>query len=161
VLSLSSVSCCVPSHFTGTLKVRKGCVHVIRVFTYGTGWNTGTCLYMIWTGLGCLLQCVNSIVWNKNTINRAPVYCDICKSLRALTLRDSESSVHSLSDVSVTPQQRVFKSHSMLQSRLLHFALTAASTRPLRQKLRCPRMPTGAGPSYMICSLVSAFRFSR
>ncbi|KAF8491698.1 pheromone receptor [Russula emetica] len=39
--------------------------------------NTGTCLFMIWTGLGCLLQCINSIVWNKNMINRAPVYCDI------------------------------------------------------------------------------------
>ena len=35
---------------------------------------------MIWVGLGCLLQCINSIVWNKNTIDRAPVYCVICKS---------------------------------------------------------------------------------
>ena len=48
---------------------------------------------MIWTGLGCLLQCVNSIVWNGNVINRAPVYCDIGKSVdplsfkRSLTLR--------------------------------------------------------------------------
>jgi pheromone a factor receptor len=46
---------------------------------------------MIWTGLGCLLQCINSIVWNKNMTNRAPVYCDICKSVyrsfkRSLTL---------------------------------------------------------------------------
>ncbi|KAF8465216.1 STE3-domain-containing protein [Russula ochroleuca] len=40
-------------------------------------WNTATCLFMIWTGLGCLLQGINSIVWNKNMINRAPVYCDI------------------------------------------------------------------------------------
>ncbi|KAF8484428.1 pheromone A receptor-domain-containing protein [Russula emetica] len=39
--------------------------------------NTGTCLFMIWTGLGCLIQCINSIVWNKNMINKAPVYCDI------------------------------------------------------------------------------------
>ncbi|KAF8491684.1 pheromone A receptor-domain-containing protein [Russula emetica] len=54
--------------------------------------NAGTCLYMIWTGLGCLLQCINSIVWNKNMINRAPVYCDICSPFicsvsRSLTLR--------------------------------------------------------------------------
>src|SRR6266436_7979360 len=48
---------------------------------YGSAWNTGTCLFMIWVGLGCLMQCINSIVWNKNIINRAPVYCDICKSL--------------------------------------------------------------------------------
>ena len=32
---------------------------------------------MSWTGLGCLIQCINSIVWNKNMINRVPVYCDI------------------------------------------------------------------------------------
>ncbi|KAH9964939.1 pheromone A receptor-domain-containing protein [Russula dissimulans] len=40
-------------------------------------WNTGTCLYMAWTGLGCLIQCINSIVWNNNMIDKAPVYCDI------------------------------------------------------------------------------------
>ncbi|KAI9509914.1 STE3-domain-containing protein [Russula earlei] len=40
-------------------------------------WNVGTCLYMAWTGLGCLIQCINSIVWNKNMIDKAPVYCDI------------------------------------------------------------------------------------
>jgi pheromone a factor receptor len=40
-------------------------------------WNTGTCMYMAWTGLGCLMQCINSIVWNGNMVNRAPVYCDI------------------------------------------------------------------------------------
>jgi pheromone a factor receptor len=48
---------------------------------------------MIWTCLGCLLQGINSIIWNKNMINRAPVYCDIGKSVhplsfeRSLTLR--------------------------------------------------------------------------
>jgi pheromone a factor receptor len=41
---------------------------------------------MIWTGLGCLLQGINSIVWNKNMINRAPVYCDICESVDPLSL---------------------------------------------------------------------------
>ncbi|KAH7882760.1 pheromone A receptor-domain-containing protein [Phlebopus sp. FC_14] len=40
-------------------------------------WNTGTCLYMIWTGLACLNQFINSIVWNSDVINRAPVWCDI------------------------------------------------------------------------------------
>ncbi|KAI0250461.1 GPCR fungal pheromone mating factor [Lactifluus subvellereus] len=39
--------------------------------------NIGTCLFMGWTGLGCLIQCINSIIWNKNMVNRAPVYCDI------------------------------------------------------------------------------------
>ncbi|KAG2056536.1 STE3-domain-containing protein [Suillus hirtellus] len=40
-------------------------------------WNTGTCLYMIWTGLSCLIQFINSIVWRGNVINWAPVWCDI------------------------------------------------------------------------------------
>ncbi|KIK69499.1 hypothetical protein GYMLUDRAFT_507936 [Collybiopsis luxurians FD-317 M1] len=40
-------------------------------------WNTGTCLYMIWTGLACLNQFVNSIIWTGNAINSAPVWCDI------------------------------------------------------------------------------------
>jgi pheromone a factor receptor len=48
---------------------------------------------MFWTGIGCLMQCVNSIVWNKNMIDRAPIWCDICKFFhpfsleRTLTLR--------------------------------------------------------------------------
>ncbi|KAI0250400.1 GPCR fungal pheromone mating factor [Lactifluus subvellereus] len=44
--------------------------------------NIGTCLYMAWTGLGCLIQCINSIVWNKNMVNRAPVYCDIATHIQ-------------------------------------------------------------------------------
>ncbi|KAF5354498.1 hypothetical protein D9758_012401 [Tetrapyrgos nigripes] len=40
-------------------------------------WNTGTCLYMIWTGLACLNLGINSVVWNNDAINRAPVWCDI------------------------------------------------------------------------------------
>ena len=44
---------------------------------------------MIWTGLGCLLQCINSIVWNKNIINRAPIYCDFGISVDLLFLERS------------------------------------------------------------------------
>ncbi|TDL13806.1 fungal pheromone STE3G-protein-coupled receptor [Rickenella mellea] len=40
-------------------------------------WNTGTCMYMIWTGVVCLIQFVNSIIWHGNAINKAPIYCDI------------------------------------------------------------------------------------
>ncbi|KAG1763918.1 pheromone A receptor-domain-containing protein [Suillus occidentalis] len=40
-------------------------------------WNTGTCLYMMWTGLSCLIQFINSIVWRSSVINFAPVWCDI------------------------------------------------------------------------------------
>src|ERR1700683_800287 len=41
--------------------------------------NTGTCLYMAWTAVGCFNQFINSVVWNKNVVNRAPVWCDICE----------------------------------------------------------------------------------
>jgi pheromone a factor receptor len=44
---------------------------------------------MFWTGLGCLVQFISSIVWDKNIIDRAPIYCDIGESLDALF-----SSVH-------------------------------------------------------------------
>jgi len=46
-------------------------------------WNTGTCLYMAWTGIGCLMACINSIVWNNNMIIRAPIYCDIVVRIQA------------------------------------------------------------------------------
>uniref|UniRef100_A0A8H7Y630 Pheromone receptor n=1 Tax=Psilocybe cubensis TaxID=181762 RepID=A0A8H7Y630_PSICU len=40
-------------------------------------WNTGTCLYMTWAGLGCLNQFINSVMWNHNFDNRALVWCDV------------------------------------------------------------------------------------
>ncbi|KAF8259095.1 GPCR fungal pheromone mating factor [Lactarius quietus] len=40
-------------------------------------WNTGTCLYMFWVGIGCLIQCINSIIWNNNMILKYAVYCEI------------------------------------------------------------------------------------
>jgi pheromone a factor receptor len=40
-------------------------------------WNVGTCMYMVWTALGCLVHFVDSIIWNGNAINWAPVWCDI------------------------------------------------------------------------------------
>jgi len=39
--------------------------------------NVGTCMYMIWTALACLVHFVDSIVWSGNAINWAPVWCDI------------------------------------------------------------------------------------
>ncbi|KAI6027110.1 pheromone A receptor-domain-containing protein [Pisolithus marmoratus] len=39
--------------------------------------NTGTCLYMIWAGLACLMLFINSVVWNSTVINKAPIWCDI------------------------------------------------------------------------------------
>ena len=39
--------------------------------------HVGTCAYMIWAALGCLVHFVDSIMWNGNVINWAPVWCDI------------------------------------------------------------------------------------
>ena len=44
-------------------------------------WNSGTCAYMIWTSMACLIEFVNCIVWTGNLNNPSPVWCDICKSL--------------------------------------------------------------------------------
>jgi pheromone a factor receptor len=40
-------------------------------------WNTGTCLYMIWTALASLNQFINSIIWTGNAINWSPSWCDV------------------------------------------------------------------------------------
>ncbi|KAJ6543082.1 pheromone A receptor-domain-containing protein [Mycena capillaripes] len=40
-------------------------------------WNSGTCLFMIWTALGCLNLFINTIVWHNNITDWAPVWCDI------------------------------------------------------------------------------------
>ncbi|KDQ27855.1 hypothetical protein PLEOSDRAFT_1076893 [Pleurotus ostreatus PC15] len=40
-------------------------------------WNVGTCCYMIWVGLACLNQFVNSVIWNGNALNISPIWCDI------------------------------------------------------------------------------------
>ena len=66
------------------------------------------------------MQCINSIIWNKNMINRVPVYCDICNSFNALSFECSFTLFHL--------QQPVFKSRKMLQYLLAHFALIAGST---------------------------------
>lgn len=40
-------------------------------------WNAGTCMYITWTALACLVQFVNSVVWRNNVLDVAPVWCDI------------------------------------------------------------------------------------
>ena len=118
------VLCAIPFywHLEGTWKYSHD-LTTLRM--YGSAWNTGTCLYMIWVGFGCLMQSINSILWNKNMIDRAPVYCDICKLFDALSLEyPLILSLHAL-------QQPVSKPRLMLQCRSVRSASTAASTRLL------------------------------
>ncbi|KAF7372712.1 STE3-like pheromone receptor [Mycena sanguinolenta] len=44
-------------------------------------WNSGTCLFMIWTALSCLIAFVNSVVWANSVDDVAPVWCDISTRL--------------------------------------------------------------------------------
>ena len=56
-------------------------------------------MYMVWTGLGCLVLFVNSLVWKDNVTDWAPVWCDIgtfppscfCLLKRTLTQRLASS----------------------------------------------------------------------
>lgn len=64
----------LPWHLEGTLLPL---ITVVFRLTFSIAWNVGTCLFMVWIAAGCLIQFVNSIIWNGNTINHAPVWCDI------------------------------------------------------------------------------------
>ena len=70
----------LPWHIQGNIPFK---ILIFQYFAYllsTLAWNTGTCLYMIWTGLACLNQFINSVIWTGNAINWAPVWCDICQS---------------------------------------------------------------------------------
>jgi len=49
----------------------------VPMYWHLEAWNTGTCLYMAWTGVQCLILFINSVVWNHNAINWNPIWCDI------------------------------------------------------------------------------------
>jgi len=40
-------------------------------------WNSGTCAFMFWTALACIIGFVNSLVWQNSISNVAPIWCDI------------------------------------------------------------------------------------
>ncbi|KAK6987715.1 STE3-like pheromone receptor [Favolaschia claudopus] len=44
-------------------------------------WNSGTCLFMMWTALSCLIGFVNSVVWRESIADVAPIWCDISTRL--------------------------------------------------------------------------------
>lgn len=43
-------------------------------------WNTGSCMYIAWTAIGCLNMFINSTLWKGTALDIAPIWCDICKS---------------------------------------------------------------------------------
>ncbi|KAJ3872191.1 pheromone receptor [Lentinula edodes] len=54
---------------------------VIPLSWHFQAWNSGTCAFMIWTGLACLVTGINSLVWADNALNVAPVWCDISSQI--------------------------------------------------------------------------------
>lgn len=46
--------------------------------------NVGCCLYIFWAGISALIQGINMTIWADNTINWAPVWCDISKSNKSV-----------------------------------------------------------------------------
>jgi pheromone a factor receptor len=57
-------------------------ISVVPLYWHLETWNVGTCMYMIWTALACLVHFVDSILWNGNAINWAPVWCDIASRIQ-------------------------------------------------------------------------------
>jgi len=55
---------------------------VVPLYWHLEAWNVGTCAYMIWTAIACLIHFVGAIVWNGNAVNWAPVWCDISVRLQ-------------------------------------------------------------------------------
>lgn len=49
-------------------------------------WNIGTCLNMVYTGFACLNLFINSVVWNDNVRNPAPVWCDISSHINLVCI---------------------------------------------------------------------------
>ena len=49
----------------------------IIISSYYSAWSVGTHLFLAWVGLDCLFLGIDSIIWNNNTSNWAPVWCDI------------------------------------------------------------------------------------
>lgn len=92
-------------------------------------WNSGTCLYMLWTSLGLINLAINSVIWRSSVVDYAPVWCDICKCL----------SIHLADRLEGIWQHHVSLSGWLSQFPLPPFVSIAASTK--LQQSRQQRLP--------------------
>ncbi|KAF7324085.1 Pheromone B alpha 1 receptor [Mycena kentingensis (nom. inval.)] len=65
-----------PSWLFTTLSFLGFLTSVIPLSWHLEVWNIGTCMYMLYTALACLIFFVDSIVWRGNIIDWAPAWCD-------------------------------------------------------------------------------------
>jgi len=102
-------------------------------------WNTGTCLYMFWTGIGCLNLFINSIIWKGNAINWAPVWCDI------------SSRVYVAINVGIPTASLC------INRRLYKIASVTTSTVPRRERRRAIAVDLAIGLGVPVLHLVSQY----
>ena len=89
-------------------------------------WNSGTCAFMIWTALSCLVGFVNSVVWSGNVNNPAPIWCDICESPTLSSTRFLLSIAPSASKIIIGVSIGIPAATLCISRRLYH--LTAGQT---------------------------------
>lgn len=53
----------------------------------------GCSMYMLWTCFGCLILFINSVVWNNNVMNSAPVWCDMSNWVLSSGSQDNSNAV--------------------------------------------------------------------
>jgi pheromone a factor receptor len=80
-----------PTQFHGTSQEESPCSYLNY---YYSAWNVGTHLFLAWVGLLCLFLGINSIIWNHNTVNWAPVWCDISQSSFFFALSNDFTGVY-------------------------------------------------------------------
>ncbi|EIM84333.1 fungal pheromone STE3G-protein-coupled receptor, partial [Stereum hirsutum FP-91666 SS1] len=66
-----------PNHVFSAFSFIAFVMCAVPAYWHLEAWNTGTLLYMFWTGVPVLNMFINSIVWDGNALNSAPVWCDI------------------------------------------------------------------------------------
>jgi pheromone a factor receptor len=64
-------------HLEGTLNCYAAILFHVMLLVLA--WNVGTCLYILWTALGCISGFVNSIIYKNTAQNIAPIWCYISK----------------------------------------------------------------------------------
>ena len=81
IFAFISFSLCLiklPKQLHGKL-VRTSRISLFNTIYSAWSWNIVCVFFLAWVGLESLFLGINSIIWNNNTINWAPVWCDICR----------------------------------------------------------------------------------
>jgi len=100
----------------------------------------GTCLYMIWTALACLIHFINSIVWSGNTTNWAPVWCDISMFIHPLSRHSiliPEELLSSAVRIEIGVAVAWPASILLITRRLYHDISATVGTTRSRSEVRC------------------------